>query len=150
VSDAEKGSVQVNAGSYDDGAGNHGAASNTLHFAGDTRAPAAPTLKLHSDTGVSNTDKVTSNPLIDYFKSGSADTLLFKTDGAASFSAAAPVFSTDGVHTVSVEEVDAAGNIGPSSSLTFTLDTTAPHLTGITASPAGGTVVTGSTVHLTL
>jgi hypothetical protein len=39
------------------------------------------------------------------------------------------------LHTVSVEQQDAAGNISAATSLSFTLDTTAPTLTGITASP---------------
>ncbi|WP_369669880.1 Ig-like domain-containing protein, partial [Enterococcus faecium] len=90
------------------------------------------------------------NLLIDYTKSDSADTLRFKADGASSFSTVAPVFTTDGVHTVTVQEVDAAGNVSASSSLTFTLDTTAPPLTGITATPSGGVAATGALVQLTV
>ena len=39
ATNSEAGSVQVNASSYSDGAGNQGAASNTLSFSGDTLAP---------------------------------------------------------------------------------------------------------------
>ncbi|MBR0870796.1 carboxypeptidase regulatory-like domain-containing protein [Bradyrhizobium tropiciagri] len=120
------GSVQVRDGSYTDASGTSGTASNIVNFTGDTRAPAAPALALHQDTGVSGTDGITSNPLIDTIKSDPAGTLLYKADGAPSFSATVPAFSGDGQHTLSVVEVDAAGNVGPPSSLTFTLDTTAP------------------------
>nr|WP_249159125.1 Ig-like domain-containing protein [Bradyrhizobium jicamae] len=150
VTDTEAGSVQVNASSYTDVAGNAGAASGTINLTGDTKAPSAPTLALHRDTGVSATDHITSNAQIDYIKFDAADTLRFKADGASSFSSVAPVFTTDGVHTVTVQEVDAAGNVSALSSLTFTLDTSAPHLDAITATPSGGVAATGSLVQLTL
>ena len=70
------------------------------------------------------------------------------------FSTTAPTFATngsaDGFHTVSVEQQDAAGNIGAAANFNFTLDTTAPHLTGITASPGSGAVFAGSTVTFDL
>ncbi len=119
----------------------------------DGTAPAAPTLALQSDTGISGTDHITSNPALAYSALAVGDSFLYKADGG-SFSATAPVFATDhsadGVHTVSVEEVDAAGNASAATTLTFTLDTTAPHLTGITASPGSGSVFAGSTVALTV
>jgi len=125
ASDHDVTSVSVPSAIYSDAAGNLNEASNTLSIGGDTLAPTAPTLAL-----------------------------LYKADGAAVFSASVPVFATDGsqdgVHTVSVEEIDAGGNASPVSSLTFTLDTTAPQLTGITASPGSGSAMTGSTVQLTL
>jgi FG-GAP-like repeat/Bacterial Ig-like domain len=96
----------------------------------DTTAPVAPSLVLANDTGTSPSDKVTSNPSITYTASAASDILLYKADGAATFSSTAPVFATngtaDGLHTVSVEEQDAAGNISAAASLTFTLDTTTP------------------------
>ncbi|MGY3693799.1 hypothetical protein ACVIGA_003879 [Bradyrhizobium sp. USDA 3240] len=150
ITDHLSANLSVTASSYTDIAGNAGAASGTIFFTGDTKPPAVPLLSLHQDTGFSGTDHITSNPLIDYTKSDLADTLRFKADGASSFSAMAPVFTTDGVHTVTVQEVDAAGNVSASSSLTFTLDTTVPHLTGITATPSGGVAATGSLVQLTV
>jgi hypothetical protein len=140
--------------SYADVAGNEGTGSNTITFTGDTSVPAAPRLALDWDSGVSATDHITKDPVIDVFKSNPTDTLLFKADNATSFTSSVPSFATngsaDGVHTVSVEEVDAGGNASPASSLTFTLDTTAPHLTGIAASPGSGSAMTGSTVQLTV
>ncbi|WP_299107308.1 Ig-like domain-containing protein, partial [uncultured Bradyrhizobium sp.] len=150
VTDHLSANLSVSGASYTDIAGNAGAASSTIAFSGDTKPPAAPSLALHQDTGFSASDHITSNLLIDYTKSDSADTLRFKADGASSFSTVAPVFTTDGVHTVTVQEVDAAGNVSASSSLTFTLDTTAPHLTGITATPSGGVAATGALVQLTV
>jgi hypothetical protein len=150
VTDHLAANLSVTASGYTDIAGNAGGASNTVNFSGDTKAPLVPALFLHQDTGVSGADHITSNPLIDYYKADAADTLRFKADGASSFSTSAPVFTTDGVHSVTVQEVDAAGNVSASSSLTFTLDTTAPHLTGITATPSGGVAATGSLVQLTV
>ncbi|MHC2433787.1 Ig-like domain-containing protein [Bradyrhizobium sp. USDA 4451] len=142
--------LSVAGASYTDVAGNAGAASSSVNFSGDTKAPLVPALFLHQDTGVSGADRITSNPLIDYYKADAADTLRFKADGASGFSTVAPVFTTDGVHSVTVQEVDAAGNVSASSSLTFTLDTTAPHLTGITATPSGGVASPGALVQLTV
>ncbi|WP_420968217.1 Ig-like domain-containing protein [Bradyrhizobium sp. B120] len=150
VTDHLSADLSVTASSYTDVAGNAGGASNAVNFTGDTKPPAAPGLALHQDTGFSGADHITNNPLIDYARSDVADTLRFKADGASSFSTVAPVFKTDGVHTVTVQEVDAAGNVSTSSSLTFTLDTVAPHLTGITATPSGGVAATGSLVQLTV
>ncbi|MCS3582651.1 hypothetical protein M2192_006897 [Bradyrhizobium elkanii USDA 61] len=150
VTDHLSANLSVAGASYTDIAGNAGGASNAVSFTGDTKAPSAPTLALHRDTGVSSADHITSDPLIDYTKFDAADTLRYKADGASSFSTTAPVFTTDGVHSVTVQEVDATGNVGASSSLTFTLDTTAPHLTGITATPSGGVATPGSLVQLTV
>ncbi|MCP1840973.1 hypothetical protein ACVIHI_006109 [Bradyrhizobium sp. USDA 4524] len=150
VTDHLSADLSVAGASYTDIAGNAGGASNAVSFTGDTKAPSAPTLALHRDTGVSSADHITSNPLIDYTKFDAADTLRYKADGASGFSTAAPVFTTDGMHSVTVQEVDAAGNVSASSSLTFTLDTTAPHFTGITATPSGGVAAPGSLVQLTV
>ncbi|MCC8959499.1 hypothetical protein H8B02_40680, partial [Bradyrhizobium sp. Pear77] len=150
VADHLSANLSVTASSYTDIAGNAGASSNVVNFTGDTKAPSAPRPALHQDTGFSGADHITSNPLIDYTKSDAADTLRYKADGAAGFSTVAPVFTTDGMHTVTVQELDAAGNVSASSSLTFILDTTAPHFTGITATPPGGVGATGSLVQLTV
>jgi VCBS repeat-containing protein len=111
-----------------DAAGNVSSAAS-LSFTLDTTAPAAPTLALTHDTGVSNTDHLTSDPSITYALSAAGDTLLYKVDGG-SYSATVPVFATngsaDGLHTVSIEEVDAAGNVSAAASLSFTLDTAKP------------------------
>ncbi len=48
VTNTEAGSVQVNASSYADVAGNSGAASNTINFTGDTKAPTVSVAADHS------------------------------------------------------------------------------------------------------
>ena len=66
------------------------------------------------------------------------------------FSPTAPVFVTDGTHSVAVAQQDAAGNVSTATSLTFNLDTHAPHLTGVVPAPATGVEKPGSTVNFTL
>jgi hypothetical protein len=141
-------------GTIHDAAGNDLApVSGDLALQIDGVTPPAPTLALAHDTGISSTDHITSNPSINYSAPAAGDTLLYKVD-RGSFSATVPVFATnhsaDGLHTVSVEQQDAAGNISAATSLSFTLDTTAPILTGITASPGSGSVFAGTTETFTL
>jgi hypothetical protein len=131
-----------------DAAGNVSSAAS-LSFTLDTTAPAAPTLALTHDTGVSNTDHLTSDPSITYSLSAAGDTLLYKVDGG-SYSATVPVFATDGsadgLHTVSVEEEDAAGNVSAAASLSFTLDTARPTVS-VTADH--NTLLAGQTALMT-
>jgi hypothetical protein len=102
---------------------------------------ATPTVTLAHDTGVSSADRITSDPLLIFSTPAAGDTFVYKVD-AGSFSATAPSFATDGsadgVHTVSVAETDSLGNLGPAGSLTFWLDTIAPHGSGLTASSMSG------------
>jgi VCBS repeat-containing protein len=142
-------------GTIQDAAGNSLApVSGDLALKIDGTVPPTPTLALTHDTGISSTDHITTDPTITYSAPTPGDTLLYKVDGG-SFSTTVPNFeadpnfatdhSADGVHTVSVEQRDALGNISAAASLTFTLDTTPPILTGITASPASGSIFAGST-----
>ncbi len=118
----------------------------------DHIAPGAPTVALAHDTGVSNTDGITSNPTITVTPAESGGSLLYKIDGATSFSATAPNFATngsaDGTHTVTVEQQDAAGNIGAPTTLSFTLDTIAPAAPTQAVSLAHDTGISG-TDHIT-
>jgi hypothetical protein len=126
------GGLALNGGSILDGTGNAltGSVATDTHFIIDTTAPGAPTLALAADTGISNTDHITSNPTITVTPAESGGTLLYKIDGATSYSTTAPNFATDGTadgaHTVSVEQEDAAGNIGAATSISFTLETITP------------------------
>ena len=118
----------------------------------DHTAPGAPTVVLAHDTGTSNADGITSDPAITVTPAESGGTLLYKIDGATSFSTTAPNFaingSADGPHTVTVEQQDAAGNIGPSTTFNFTLDTIAPVVPVNAVSLAHDTGISG-TDHLT-
>jgi hypothetical protein len=109
-----------------DAAGNTGAASTDLSVTIDTTAPAqlpAPTLT--SDTGTSTVDGITSSAAITYSAPAPKETLLYSTDDIT-YGATAPTMAGDGLHTVHVKAQDLAGNISDKSSLTFTLDQTAP------------------------
>jgi hypothetical protein len=136
-----------------DAAGNIGPAA-TLTFTLDTLAPSAPAAALVHDTGTSGSDGLTNDPAFTATGAEAGGTLLYKADGTASFSTTKPVFavdgSADGNHTVSVEQQDAAGNVGAVASLNFRLDTIAPQATGISASPASGTEDAGSQITFTL
>jgi len=119
-------SVQVH---QTDLAGNVSAAT-TLNFTLDTTAPGTPTVLLQSDTGTSGNDHLTAN---DALKGTAAvgttvqvyegTTLLGATTVSSQGTwALIPVLS-DGVHTLTVNATDIAGNVSAPASLTFTLDT---------------------------
>jgi len=65
-----------------------------------------------------------------------------------------PAFATDhsadGLHTISLEEVDTAGNISAPEVLTFKLDTIAPQIAAVTAAPCNGIEGVGETVAITV
>jgi hypothetical protein len=89
--------------------------------------PATPTVALTSDSGISSTNHITSDPALTFSAPMAGDTLLYKVDGGA-FSAAVPNFEADpnfgtdhladGAHKVSVEQQDPLGNISAVASLT--------------------------------
>ncbi|PVE06071.1 hypothetical protein H663_020055, partial [Limnohabitans planktonicus II-D5] len=110
-------SVQVR---VTDTAGNQRAQSSS--FTLDSTAPTAPVLTLVCDSGSNATDKLSRNGLISVAAEAGA-TLEFSTNGstwASTFAAA------EGANTVMARVTDAAGNISQPSSLSFTLDSTAP------------------------
>jgi large repetitive protein len=125
-----------------DSGGNTSQASNSLAFTVDTIAPNKPAFSLDaaSDTGLSSSDKITNvkKPKINgSAETGSTVTLLEGTTvlGTATVTAgsAGDSFSitsgslTDGVHVLTVQAKDAAGNISAlSNALTLTIDTKAP------------------------
>lgn len=147
--------------SIKDGAGNAAnLAGATASLPGtvviDTKAPVV-TEKLAVDTGWSTTDKITSNRTLTgtgdanavvTFSEGSQvlGTTIALATGAWSF---APAKLADGTHTIVASETDAAGNTG-SASLAFTLDTAAPKVTGIIATPANADLGTGQVVTFTV
>ena len=136
-----------------DAAGNTGAASAALAVTIDTHVPAV-TESLVGDTGISSTDKITSNDILT--GTGDANAVVhFTVDGNAFAGTATanasgvwtftPTGLADGSHTIVASETDAAGTTG-TASLTFTLDTTAPAAPQITAfSPDTDTVGDGIT-----
>lgn len=126
-----------------DDAGNTGAASTPLSVTIDTTAPSAPgaiDLDSGSDTGISNSDNVTSDttPTFNGTAEVNSTVTLYDTDGttvlgtttadsSGNWSITASTLA-GGSHTLTVKAKDAAGNeSGASSSLSVTIDTTAPN-----------------------
>jgi Ca2+-binding RTX toxin-like protein len=110
-----------------------GAVSGVVDYTLDTIPPAV-TVAPVSDTGVSASDGITSDPAV----TGKGDpnaVVHFTIDGTAISATATanasgiwsftPAGLADGVHTISATETDAAGNVG-SASFGFTLDTHPP------------------------
>ncbi|MAW89394.1 MAG: hypothetical protein CMJ42_22975, partial [Phyllobacteriaceae bacterium] len=183
VTGSETGPVELTAGtlsgdaSYDftvqitDAAGNSFTSPATT-ITLDTVAPAAPTVVLADDTtngeAGNDGDLVTSNGTLTVTPAEGDGIVQFSTDGGSTWSTDAPTYasdgSDDGSHTVLVRQVDEAGNEGASTSITFTLDTTAPDapvITGTThdtddtgindATPTiSGTGEAGATVTVTV
>ena len=125
--------------------GTTSAASNTLSVKVDTHVPAV-TQSLANDTGISSTDKITSNDML----TGTGDVnavVHFTVDGIAVVGTATanpsgvwaftPTGLADGSHTIVASETDVAGTTG-TASLTFTLDTTALAPTITLFSPDSG------------
>ncbi len=129
-----------------DAVGNVSSASSKLTVTIDTTAPVtmpdAPTLDSATDSGVSNSDGITSvsgpcfsgtgadaNSMVNVYD---ADTTLLGTtlsDGSGNYTYSVS-FLADGVHTITAKNVDNAGNIGPASSgTTITIDTATPTTT---------------------
>ena len=125
-----------------DGSNNVSSASSGLSITIDTTAPNAPStpdLSAVSDTGISNTDNITSNttPTVTGTAEANSTVKLYDTDGTTELGTATADGSGNwsitssalatGVHTLTAKATDAAGNDSVASSgLTVTIDTTAP------------------------
>ncbi|KGK14830.1 hypothetical protein EA24_10070, partial [Vibrio navarrensis] len=105
-----------------DAAGNT-SGSSTLTFTLDTTAPDAPQISLDTDSGSFADDFLTNKG--DFTVAGTEEgaTVEYFVNGEWTTTAPTPV---EGENTITVRQTDAAGNTSASSTLTFTLDTTAP------------------------
>ncbi|MBN8127901.1 Ig-like domain-containing protein, partial [Vibrio vulnificus] len=105
-----------------DAAGNT-SGSSTLTFTLDTTAPDAPQISLETDSGSLADDFLTNKG--DFTVTGTEEgaTVEYFVNGEWTTTAPTPV---EGDNTIIVRQTDAAGNSSGSSTLTFTLDTTAP------------------------
>jgi uncharacterized repeat protein (TIGR02059 family) len=103
--------------------------------AADTTKPDAPAAALASDTGVSASDGVTSNGVVNVSGLESGATWEFSTNGGSSWTAGTGTSFTLGAGSyasgaVQVRQTDAAGNVSAAGSLgVATVDATAPVLT---------------------
>uniref|UniRef100_UPI001028E4FC Ig-like domain-containing protein n=1 Tax=Vibrio vulnificus TaxID=672 RepID=UPI001028E4FC len=97
--------------------------SSTLTFTLDTTAPDAPQISLDTDSGSLVDDFLTNKG--DFTVAGTEEgaTVEYFVNGEWTTTAPTPV---EGDNTIIVRQTDAAGNTSGSSTLTFTLDTTAP------------------------
>src|SRR6185312_3781565 len=111
-------------------------ATSSFNFTLDTTAPDVK-VGLQTDTGASNTDKITSvdtltgsgdaNAVVHFTVDGNAIAATATADNNGNWSFT-PTGLADGSHVVVSSQTDAAGNAG-SASLTFTLNTAAPAVT---------------------
>jgi hypothetical protein len=129
-----------------DVAGNLSGASSALAFTLDTTA-AAPTLALDKDTGISGTDKITSNGKINLTGLESNASWEYSVNAGTSWTAGTGTslsLTGDGAKSLTVRQTDVAGNLSnASSALEFTLDTLAPSKAVITSM----TTATSNTIY---
>lgn len=113
-----------------DAAGNT-AATNALEVDMDKTAPAAPTVALYTDTGTSSTDLITYNGNIKVSGLEAGATWEYSKDNGAHWTAGAAsdqqgnatlYNDLGGAQTVLVRSTDAAGNVSPTTSFSYTLE----------------------------
>src|SRR5207249_4200213 len=98
--------------------------ATSFSFTLDTTAPAAPTVALSSDTGSSNSDHITRNGALNVSGVESGASVQYSINGGSTWSSS--FGAVEGANNVQVRQSDVAGNNGPATSFSFTLDTTAP------------------------
>jgi hypothetical protein len=107
-----------------DVAGNLSVASAALAFTLDTTPPAAPAVSLTNDTGISPSDRITSDGRLTATGLEPGATVQYRVNSGSWSSTYAPVEGSDSVE---LRQADVAGNAGPASAaLAFTLYTIAP------------------------
>ncbi|WP_180124833.1 Ig-like domain-containing protein, partial [Acinetobacter sp. YH12080] len=125
---------------------------NDKNIQKDTIKPFAPSVSLTTDSGSDNKDGITNNG--DYTVSGIEDgaTVEYSTDGGKTWISEKPV-AQEGENSISVRQIDKAGNVSASTDIKFTLDTTAPTATlsidAVTADNVVNAAEAGKTVTLT-
>ena len=111
-----------------DVAGNASAPSSAQTLTLDTVAPNQPTFKLQQDTGRSNSDGITNQPLITVgFETGAKFEYQVDGNGAWLQGGGTSFIAQSGKHIYVVRQTDAADNVSqPSAAQNITFDTTAP------------------------
>lgn len=108
-----------------DAAGNVAVSASPLTFTLDTVAPkSAPTVALAQDSGSSNTDHKTSNAQLSITLSDGGQKAQYSVDGGTTWSDG--FTAKEGSNTVTVRQLDLAGNASPSTTFSFELDTAKP------------------------
>ncbi|WP_343634029.1 hypothetical protein [Roseateles sp.] len=113
--------------------------SNSLHFVLDRgqssgALPAAPTLRLSNDTGISSTDLISKDGTINVTGLADGATLLYGPAGGSELNRTTDRVipssyfgGRDGTKSVVVHQVDKDGKVSEGTTITFTLDATAPN-----------------------
>ncbi|MDF1580476.1 MAG: VCBS domain-containing protein, partial [Desulfuromonadales bacterium] len=104
--------------------GGIGTATATTSYTVDLIAPTAPGVSLTTDSGTSGADQISTVGTLALTAVEAGATLEYSIDGGLNWST--NFTPAEGVNTVTVRQLDAAGNPGSVGSLTFTLDTAAP------------------------
>jgi hypothetical protein len=104
-----------------DAAGN-ASGPTAFTFTLDTIAPSAPAVTLASDSGVAG-DRITNAAMLNVTGTDSGTTVEYSTDSGANWTSS--FTAAEGLNTILVRQVDAAGNSSASQNFSFTLDTTA-------------------------
>lgn len=119
--------------------GGGGGSSSSPSAPADTTAPDAPIVALVTDSGESNTDKITNQSTVHVTNQESGATVQYSSDGTT-WSTTQPT-ATAGSNTLHVRQTDAAGNASSITDFTFSYDTVAPLLQSIAAHSADQTIV---------
>ncbi|MCK7460337.1 Ig-like domain-containing protein, partial [Idiomarina aminovorans] len=88
----------------------------------DQMAPGAPGISLDNDTGLDDSDGVTSDGSYSVGDVEAGATVEYSTDGGETWMSEAPE-AVEGENIIQVRQTDEAGNVSDESELTFTLDT---------------------------
>ena len=114
----------------------------------DNTPPAAPTLMLASDTGISASDSLTNNAtiLVSGLETTVGTSWQYQVDSSAwATGTASSLIASSGAHTYLVRQIDAAGNTSAASApVTYTVDNTAPTVNATTFSVAENTTAVGT------
>ena len=114
----------------------------------DNTPPSAPSLTLASDTGVSASDRLTTNATINVGGLETGATWQYQVDGTAGSwmtGTASSFTASSGAHSYFVRQTDAAGNTStPSTAVTYTLDTSAPTVNTTSFSVEENTTAVGT------
>jgi len=106
-----------------DVAGNVSAAA-AFSFYLDQTAPPMPLLRLATDTGSADDDKITQDGRLSPIEPHEPDDVIYYSiDNGMNWQIEMPVFNRDGAYVVWAKEIDMVGNESITASLSFTLDT---------------------------
>ncbi|MDP2286130.1 MAG: hypothetical protein Q8L06_18470, partial [Pseudohongiella sp.] len=107
--------------------------TSSLSFTLDTAAPSAPSLSLAADTNIGS-DNITNSGAINVAGLESDATWQYSLDGStwSNGSGSSVSVEGDGSKSIQVRQMDVAGNVSASGSLSFTLDTAAPSAPSLT------------------